>query len=125
MSYLLDSHVLLWWLEDSPRIGPTLLYALADPKARVLVSAATVWEIGIKQALGKLRVPESILDLLQEEGFDELSMTARHAQAAARLPPLHRDPFDRMLVAQACQEGLTLVTHDEAIRAYEVNVLMV
>lgn len=125
MTYLLDSHVLLWWLEGSPRIGPALLETLADPGVRVLVSAASVWEIGIKQALGKLRVPESILDLLQDEGFGELSMTARHAEAAARLPPLHRDPFDRMLVAQARLERLTIVTHDQAIRAYDVDILMV
>ena len=125
MSYLLDSHVLLWWLEGNPRIGPTPRGIIADPAARVLVSAASVWEIGIKQALGKLRAPESVLDLLQEEGFDELAITARHAEAAASLPPLHPDPFDRMLVAQARLDRLTLVTHDEAIQAYEVDVLMV
>ena len=125
MSYLLDSHVLLWWLEDSPRIGAALHGTLGDPQVRVLVSAASVWEIGIKQALGKLRAPESVLDLLQDEGFEELAITARHAAAAARLPTLHRDPFDRMLVAQAHLDKLTLVTHDEAIRAYEVDVLMV
>jgi PIN domain nuclease of toxin-antitoxin system len=125
MSYLLDSHVLLWWLEDSARIGPAARRVLADPGARILVSAASVWEIGIKQALGKLRVPESIVDLLQDEGFEPLPITARHAEAAASLPPLHRDPFDRMLVAQARADGLTLITHDEAIRAYDVNVLMV
>ncbi len=125
MSFLLDSHVLLWWLEDSPRIGASLRSTLADPQVRVLVSAATVWEIGIKQALGKLRTPESVVDLMQEEGFEALVITARHAEAASRLPPLHRDPFDRMLVAQAGLDKLTLVTHDEAIKVYDVNVLMV
>jgi len=125
VSLLLDSHVLLWWLEDNPKIGPVVLATLADPKTRVLVSAASIWEIGIKQALGKLHAPESILDLLPEEGFETLPITARHAEAAARLPLLHRDPFDRMLVAQAHLERLTLVTHDEALWAYDLEILMV
>ena len=125
MSFLLDSHVSLWWLEDSPKIGGKLRGILADPQVRVLVSAASVWEIGMKQALGKLRAPESVVDLMQEEGFEELAITARHAEAAARLPPLHRDPFDRMLVARADFDQLTLVTYDGAIRVYDVNVLMV
>lgn len=125
MSYLLDSHVLLWWLEDSPILSRTLRETLAAPRTRVLVSAVSVWEIGIKQALGKLKAPESVVDTLQDEGFEELAITARHAEAAARLPSLHRDPFDRMLVAQARVDGLVLVTHDEAIQAYDVNTLMV
>jgi PIN domain nuclease of toxin-antitoxin system len=125
VSYLLDSHVLLWWLGDSPRIRAELRGTLADPQVRVFVSAASVWEIGIKQALGKLRAPESIADLLQDEGFEELTITVRHAAAAACLPALHRDPFDRMLVAQAHLDRLTLVTHDEAIQAYDVDVMMV
>ena len=125
MSYLLDSHALLWWLEDSPKIGEPLRGTLADPQARVLVSAASVWEIGIKQALGKLQAPESLVDLLEDEGFEELAITARHAAAAAALPALHQDPFDRMLVAQARLDRLTLITHDEAIKAYDVDVLIV
>jgi PIN domain nuclease of toxin-antitoxin system len=125
MRYLLDTHVLLWWLEDSPRLGSDIRRILADPEQQILVSAASVWEIGIKQDLGKLDAPESVPGLLEEEGFEELAMTARHADAAAHLPPLHRDPFDRMLVAQARLENTTLITHDEVMRAYEVHVLMV
>lgn len=125
MSYLLDSHVLLWWLEDSPRIRAALRNTLIDPQVRVLVSAASVWEIGIKQALGKLQAPESIIDLLQDEGFEELAITGTHAAAAASLPALHRDPFDRMLVAQARLDRLTLITHDETINMYDVDVQMV
>ena len=107
MNYLLDSNVLLWWLEDSPRLGPTVRETLADPEDRILVSAASIWEIGIKQTLGKLRAPESVVDVLREEGFEELAMSGRHAEAAGRLPPLHRDPFDRMLIAQARLDNLT------------------
>ncbi|WP_260295513.1 type II toxin-antitoxin system VapC family toxin [Sedimenticola hydrogenitrophicus] len=125
MSYLLDSHVLLWWLEDSPRIGSATRKILANPDVRILVSAASVWEIGIKQALGKLHAPESVVDLLHEEGFEELAISGKHAEAAARLPPLHRDPFDRLLVAQARLENLTLITHDRAIEAYDVAMLMI
>ncbi len=124
MSYLLDSHVLLWWLEDSARINAVLRRTIADPQVPVLVSAASVWEIGIKQAIGKLRAPESVIDLLRDEGFEELPITAKHAAAAASLPPLHRDPFDRMLVAQARLDRLILVTHDEIIQAYDVDVRM-
>ncbi len=125
MSYLLDSHVLLWWLQDSPRLGAKVRGKLTDPNARVFVSAASVWEIGIKQALGKLQTPELVVDLLQDEGFEPLAITVQHAQEAACLPPLHRDPFDRMLIAQARADRLTLVTHDEAIQIYDVNVLKV
>jgi len=93
VSLLLDSHALLWWSEDNPKIGPVVLATLADPKTRVLVSAASIWEIGIKQALGKLHTPKSILDLLPEEGFETLPITARHAETAARLPlPVCRCP---------------------------------
>ncbi len=124
MRYLLDSHVLLWWLEDSPRIPSSVREKISDPQVQILISAASVWEIGIKQALGKLRAPESLVDLLQEEGFTELPMTGKHAETAAQLPSLHRDPFDRMLIAQSQLENLILVTHDETIQAYDVHVMM-
>ncbi len=88
--------------------------------ARVLISAATVWEIGIKQDLGKLKVPESVLPAIQNGGFEELPITGRHAELAARLPDHHRDPFDRMLIAQAISEGLVLVTGDKRIEGYDL-----
>lgn len=125
MNFLLDSHVLLWWLEDNSRIRPPARGLISDPGNRVYVSAASVWEIGIKKTLGKLTAPGSVLELSQDEGFEELPMKARHAEAAATLPPIHRDPFGRMLIAQACLEGLTLVTHDTAIQAYAVDVMAV
>ena len=88
-----------------------------------MISAASVWEIGIKQALGKLKVPESILPVIQDEGFEELPITGQHAELASRLPNHHRDPFDRMLIAQAVLEGLILVTNDKQIETYDL-VLM-
>ncbi len=124
MSYLLDTHIFLWWLEDNPRLDAKARQIIANPGDNILISAASVWEIGIKQAAGKLEAPESVVVLLEEEGFKELTMTARHAEAAAQLPPIHRDPFDRMLIAQARLEHSTLITHDEIMQAYDVRVLM-
>jgi len=123
MHLLLDTHVLLWWLDDSSRLGPTGRARIADPRARVFVSAATGCEISIKRALGKLRAPADLDAVLDRAGLERLAITFRHGEAAGDLPPLHRDPFDRMLVAQARLERLALVTADEAIRAYDVETI--
>jgi len=123
MHLLLDTHVLLWWLGDSPRLGPASRTRMADPRARVFVSAATGWEISIKRALGELKAPADLDALLDRAGFERLAITFHHGEAAGDLPPLHRDPFDRMLVAQARLERLALVTADEAIRAYDVETV--
>ena len=123
MSLLLDSHILFWWLADDPRLADGIKKRIADPAERVLISAASVWEIGIKQALGKLETPGSILPAIHEEGFEELSISWQHAELAARLPVHHKDPFDRILIAQAKLEGLTLVTADSHIEAYGVAIL--
>ena len=123
MSLLLDTHILLWWLADDPRLAQTPRNRIANPSERVLVSAATVWEVGIKQAIGKLELPGSILEVFEDGGFEELPITGQHAELAARLPEHHKDPFDRMLIAQAKLEGLTLVTADSAIYAYDVTLL--
>lgn len=96
---------------------------MADPVNRVLVSAATIWELSIKQAAGRLEPPEDLVVGVAALGFDEVPVEYRHAVAAAQLPLHHRDPFDRMLVAQAVVEGLTLVTRDRRIRRYDVPVL--
>ena len=124
MRLLLDSHAFLWWLAADPELGGGALAAVADPATTVHVSAATIWELSIKAALGKLDLDGA--DLLAEIGgndFVELSMTARHAAAAAALPRHHDDPFDRMLIAQAQLESLTIVTRDPAFRAYEIAIL--
>jgi PIN domain nuclease of toxin-antitoxin system len=117
---LLDSHVALWWLDDSAAMGPRCreLIAHAD---EAFISAVTPWELGIKRALGKLTMPEGLVDELESEGFVSLSITAAHAELAPALPPHHRDPFDRMLVAQAQLETLVLVTADKALAGYEVE----
>ena len=124
MKLLLDSHAFLWWLAEDPELDAGAKQAVADPSSIVHVSAATIWELAIKVALGKLDLDGSeLLEEIEENDFFELPMTARHALAAAALPRHHDDPFDRMLIAQANIEGLTIVTRDAAFRAYGVSIL--
>jgi len=120
---LVDTHVLLWWRGDSHRISAGVREALANPDLPLFFSAASIWEIAIKRAQGKLSVPENLLDTMEERGFLELPVVSRHAIRAGALPAHHGDPFDRMIVAQAQTEGLTVVTNDARIAAYDVPVL--
>ena len=122
MSLLLDTHVVLWWLADDPALAEEIKDRV-DHEPDVHVSAATIWEIAIKQALGKISAPEDLPERVRASGFRELPIDFSHAAAAGRLPLIHRDPFDRMLVAQARCEGLTLVTSDQYCQQYEVAIL--
>lgn len=123
MRLLLDTHAFLWWLQDNPRLGREARRAVADPRAIVHVSAASVWELAIKGALGKLRVERAdIPDEIAANGFVELPIGSRHAWQAGRLPRHHDDPFDRILIAQAQLEELTIVTHDPVFGKYDVSV---
>jgi PIN domain nuclease of toxin-antitoxin system len=119
---LLDTHVLLWWLADDPGLAAAAKSAIADPGTEVFVSAATIWEIGIKLALGKLEVPGDVVDACEAEGFRPLPISHRHAALAAALPRHHDDPFDRMLVAQARAEGLGLVSRNARLGPYGVTL---
>ena len=125
MNLLIDTHILLWWLADDRALPDVARTVIADPESAVAVSAATVWEISIKQALGRLDVPDDLMSALDDNDFDTLSITASHALDAARLPPHHADPFDRMLIAQAKAEGLTLVTVDRHFTRYDVPTLRI
>jgi PIN domain nuclease of toxin-antitoxin system len=121
---LLDSHAYLWWLAEAPDLSAPAREAMADPANVVLVSAATIWEIEIKRALGRLEAGDA--DFVAEigaNGFHELPARADHAAVAARLPRHHDDPFDRMLVAQSRVEGLVCVTRDPTFAAYGVTCL--
>jgi PIN domain nuclease of toxin-antitoxin system len=120
---LLDTHVLLWWLANDPSLGEEARAGISDPRSSVFVSAATVWEISIKQALGKLEAPSDLLRQIELNRFEPLSMTVSHAYTAGALPPHHDDPFDRMLVAQAMMEGLILLTRDPRMSLYGVGTL--
>ena len=127
MKLLLDSHVFLWWLEDSALLSARMRSAIAEPRDSISVSAATIWELALKISIGRLKIKapdaERIDEYIGACGFTELPVRAAHAAAAARLPRHHNDPFDRLLVAQAQIEGMTLVSADKLIARYQVNVL--
>jgi PIN domain nuclease of toxin-antitoxin system len=116
---LLDTHALLWWLDGDDRLAQEAAEAIADAEL-VAVSAASAWEISIKQALGTLDGPVDLPAEMATNGFTELPVTVAHALAAGALPPHHADPFDRVLVAQARLEGLTLVTRDARLADYGI-----
>lgn len=122
MRLLIDSHVALWWLENNQRLANECRHAI-EHADEVFFSAATVWELGIKRALGKLDFPDGLAAALTASGFVELAISATHADRAASLPPHHRDPFDRMLIAQAQAEVLTLATADRSLEPYDVTTI--
>lgn len=119
---LLDTLVFLWWRTDSPRLLAEAREAIAGAEL-VFVSAASAWEAAIKQRLGRLDLAADFAAGVDNSGFDRLSVGFLHAKETLLLPDHHRDPFDRMLIAQARVERLTLVTHDRQIEPYEVGVL--
>ena len=117
MRLLLDTHVLIWW-DEGARLSRDARSAIEDAE-QVYVSAVSGWEIAIKTALGRLRPLRSVAEAIEDSGFEELPVRLRHAAALATLPTHHRDPFDRILVAQALVDGLTLITRDVALDAYK------
>jgi PIN domain nuclease of toxin-antitoxin system len=120
---LLDTHVWLWWLSDAAQLDGSARTTIAARENLVVVSAATIWELSIKRARGRLVFDGDPVAAVAEGGFEPLPIALGHAAEAGRLPRHHRDPFDRMLVAQARAEGLTLVTRDPVFDRYEVPVL--
>lgn len=123
MRILLDTHVLLWWLADDPELTEPGREVIAAPENLIAFSAASIWEIRIKQAIGKLDLPADFAGVLASQPFEPLAVTVAHAHALHGLPLLHRDPFDRLLVAQARLEGMTILTRDNAISQYDVSTL--
>ncbi len=124
MRLLLDTHVVLWWFADDRRLKPAERRAIADRESVVYVSAASVWEISIKKALGRLDIDIEVLEReMDVGGLVELPVRWRHAKTSGALPRHHEDPFDRLLIAQAQAEGLTLVTYEDAFAGYEVATL--
>jgi PIN domain nuclease of toxin-antitoxin system len=120
---LLDTSTLLWWLDGDQKLGQEARAAIANPDNEVLVSAASAWEISVKRASGKLEAPLEIAAALERNYFIELPIEVAHAIAAGELPRHHKDPFDRMLVAQAQIEDLALVADDPEIAKYDVELL--
>ena len=122
MRLLLDTHVLIWW-DEGARLSRAARQAIEDAD-QVYVSAVSGWEIAIKTALGRLRPRRTVADAVAESGFEELPIHLQDAEALVRLPMRHRDPFDRMLIAQAIDNGLTIVTRDSAFEQYDVKVIV-
>jgi PIN domain nuclease of toxin-antitoxin system len=120
MMLLLDTHVLLWWLENPGQLSRQAKKAIQDGSNRVYISAAVAWEIAIKKSLGKLEAPDDLEEMIDANRFTPLPVTIAHALGVMSLPNHHRDPFDRILIAQALHEGLRLVTRDQEIAKYAV-----
>jgi len=124
MTLLLDTHVLLWWLDDPKLLSIGARRAIREGSNTVYVSAAVVWEIAIKKALGKLTAPDDLEAAVTANRFLSLPITIPHALAVLTLPGHHRDPFDRMLIAQALHEKFRLVTRDQDIQKYPVPLIV-
>jgi len=116
--YLLDTHIFLWWLSDSDRLSREVFDIISDTSNRIYISSATIWEIAIKENLGKLKVDADMRDAIESNGFIELKISAACANATKHLESIHRDPFDRMLIAQAIEGDMTLITVDRMIVRY-------
>jgi PIN domain nuclease of toxin-antitoxin system len=123
LKLLFDTHAALWWLSGDDRFGETAAGHLTDDTNQVLLSAAVVWEVAVKRSLGKLDAPNDFAPTLLGAGAQGLPVTLDHAAAVEGLPWHHRDPFDRMLIAQASIEGAVLVSRDEVFRAYGVTLV--
>jgi PIN domain nuclease of toxin-antitoxin system len=120
MRFLLDTHILLWWLANAPNLSANIRDVISNPNNICFVSAVTIWEITIKNSLGKLRQPDDLLAVLQDNRFQILDISAVHCLQVGSLPLHHKDPFDRLLISQALIEGLTLISVDEKFKLYDV-----
>lgn len=123
MKLILDTHILLWWWDDSPKLPQEARDLIADLDNEVFVSAVSITEIAVKKSIGRLEVDDDFAQGIEDDGFTELPLTAAHGGRLAQLPLIHRDPFDRMLVVQAQAEDATLITVDEKVRQYDVKTL--
>jgi PIN domain nuclease of toxin-antitoxin system len=122
VKFLLDTHLLLWWLSNSPLLPAQARQLIGDPNNTIFVSAVSHWEVWLKSSIGKLQVPSDFARRLAEEPFGDLPLRAEHTPSVATLEWHHRDPFDRMLIAQARSENLVLLTADRALGAYGRSV---
>lgn len=123
MNVLLDTHALIWALENNPTLSEKARSTIINGSSIVFVSAATVWEISLKRALGKLQAPDNLIEEIESHRFTLLDITARHADNAGKLPAIHHDPFDRLLISQTQLEKLVLITRDAHIQRYGIECL--
>lgn len=124
MIVFVDAHALLWWASDDRKLADPARRTIADPANTVLISAATIWEIEVKRAAGRLEVPQPILEAVDANGFEVIPISGQDAVAAAALPAHHRDPFDRVLIAQALRLDAVVVSRDREFAAYGVHQLL-
>ena len=124
MRILLDTHYLLWWLGATPELGAKAQEIISEPANLIFFSVASLWELRIKEGVGKIVLPDTFAEVLSQQSFEALSINAIHTEALRGLPLHHRDPFDRMLVAQAKTERLTILTRDRAIASYDVDHIL-
>ena len=124
MNLLLDTHILLWWLMDSPALKESSRKIITNSENIIFVSAASGWEIAIKKSIGKLHAPHDLITAITANNFEILPITIPHTEKLGELPYHHRDPFDHMLIAQAQYEQLKLMTDDEQIKQYDVSILL-
>ena len=115
--------MLLWWLDDNPVLSDRARVPISDGSNLIFVSVAVIWEIRIKQSLGKLDIPPNFRRVLEQQPFELLAITVEHAHAVGGLPAIHRDPFDRILIAQAKTEGFTILTRDSLFREYKIPLI--
>lgn len=121
--YLLDTHVLLWWLSADKQLGSAARETIANPDNQIVCSVASYWEMIIKQSLGKLSFPKKAFSTLEENGIFILPIESKHVAQLQLLPTIHKDPFDRMLIAQAMSEKTILITRDKNIQKYQIDTL--
>jgi len=117
--YLLDTHIFLWWMSDADQLSQEVFDIISDTSNQIYISSATIWEIAIKEALGKLKVDADLNSTIEANGFIELKISAICANATKKLEQIHRDPFDRMLISQAIEGDMTLITVDRFIVQYK------
>lgn len=123
MRFLVDTHALLWALGEPSALSPAARDAIADPSNLIVVSSASLWECAIKASIGKLDLPEGFFDSVPEAGYEVMPIRISHLNVYRTLPMHHRDPFDRMLVAQARAEAITLISRDPEIAKYDIEIL--
>lgn len=125
MKVLVDTHILLWWMVKDRKLSKKAEDIIADPNNRVLVSSVCIWEIAVKQALGRISISiPKLIDVIDTSGFESLPITFAHCSQLTNLPPVHKDPFDRMLISQCLSENCNLLTHDDLLSGYGPVVLL-
>lgn len=123
MQYLLDTHVLLWWLTEPKKLSTKVQHIIADKNSHVFISSVSIWEIAIKKDLGRLDIPVNILSVLQTENIQVLLLSAEEGLGIIDLPKIHNDPFDRILIAQAKFNDMVFITKDQKIIEYPIITL--